>query len=188
MPLAQSGGSNVGSSQIIDGEIIDADINAAANINESKLDSNLTRDSEMLPLFEVTAKTIIVNISAAQIDALFASPIELIPAPGAGKINIIDQCVSFYTYGGITYAGADMKGYIKYDGLTPILVTQISDTYGLAASADKIWISPQPSSTSAGGVDATGAVNKAIKLYATQDITTGNGTLKLQIKYRTLTV
>lgn len=37
MPLAQSGGSNVGSSQIIDGAIVNADINAAAAIDLSKI-------------------------------------------------------------------------------------------------------------------------------------------------------
>lgn len=38
MPLSQSGGQNVGSSQIIDDQIIDADINSAAAIKPSKLD------------------------------------------------------------------------------------------------------------------------------------------------------
>ena len=63
MPFAISGGSNINSSQIVDDEIIDVDINSAADIRRSKL-----KTSDFISKFGIATKNI-ADASGTQVIA-----------------------------------------------------------------------------------------------------------------------
>jgi hypothetical protein len=54
-----------------------------------------------------TALSILTTISAAQVKALFTTPIDLVVAPGAGKINVVDRITFASTFNTTAYAGAN---------------------------------------------------------------------------------
>jgi hypothetical protein len=47
-----------------------------------------------------------VTLSAAQILSSNTSPVELLPAPGVGKVILVFDIIAFYDYGTTTYNGS----------------------------------------------------------------------------------
>ena len=129
-----------------------------------------------------------VTLSSANILALHTTPIQLLAAPGAGKINVIDQILFFFDYGGVQYAnGSDIE--VEYVGDTVDLVPQLSNT-DINIAVDKIMLRSNGTNTGASNVDLTAGVNTAIEISTNGGAAyiTGNGTLKLFIKYRIITL
>ena len=132
----------------------------------------------------VTVATI--SISAAQMVALNASPVQLIADPGDGFCIIIDELVFSFTVGGTQYTG----GSTVY----PIYAGQTANIFGTAVTA------------AIAAADINGAVSfirrygpitsppvlqstSAIQLFASgAEFATGNGTAKCFVKYRTITL
>ena len=129
---------------------------------------------------EVQHQQKLVTLSAAQIISLNGtSSLELIPAPGAGKIIVVSEVLFFLDYGGVAYnfSGGGGGGVtISYDtGIVgPFSLTNI-----LNRTAD-FYINP--------AFDYLyPEVNKALTLRNTgATVTAGNSLVKFNIVYRIL--
>lgn len=129
-------------------------------------------------------KVATVSLSSAQILSL-KTPVELIPAPGAGKIIIVDEVILSYTNGGTSYTGGNTLDF-KYDG--NVTSCGLSGISGSAITGASIIIRQYVYSTS---TDITSAVNKnlAISVYSGgSNFATGNGTAKVTVVYRIITL
>lgn len=60
-----------------------------------------------------------ISLSSADILGLTATPIEFLPAPGAGKVYRLLSCIIDYTFGTIAYTNAGLKVYFL-GGTSPV--------------------------------------------------------------------
>lgn len=179
MPLAQSGGSNVGSSQIIDNEIIDADINDGAGIQISKINfgTGLTNSHINVSLIQ----TALISLTSAELKNLHTTPKELVAAPGANKIVIVEQVIFYFTYVAPAYAGS-AEFTISYNGSATKLVVN-SGQMASTANLVQYWNVDDAVTT------ITDGTNKAVEAKNQGSaFITGNSTVKLGIKYRIITL
>lgn len=171
MPLAQSGGNNVGSAQIVDDQIINDDVNSAAGIEYSKL--NLTggvKDTDVSSA-NVLYKRLSRTISAAEILGMYATPIELIASPGVGKVIICENMIVQFIYNGVQYL---LGGNVSSAGAWAKTLINTTDMRGTTSKNYTVYgdmSTPQPN-TNLTLTNATGA------------FTTGNSEIKLDIEYK----
>lgn len=121
-----------------------------------------------------------------------ASLVEAIPAPGAGKVIVVDEVELFHSYSTAAYAaGSDLA--LEYetsgDNIALVVDSFVTDT----SSASKI-IKPSTynldgSTGTAAGFDVTANANKAVKFQAT-NFTDGNAAnvIKWRIRYHVVTL
>jgi len=201
MPLAQSGGSNVGTSQIIDNEIMDADVNAAAAIKRSKLDFGTGLDNtdikagaaiaeskvdfgdgiDLANLKENVIKTAEISVSAAEVLAMSVTPKEIIAAPGDGKIIICEDITLYLNAGATGFSGTTTVRFTYAN--SALLLHAIEPT--IQGTVDKIFQLNKND-----GIDElTAGINKAVILRPSSGaFTAGDGSLKVLVKYRIITL
>jgi hypothetical protein len=136
----------------------------------------------------------IVNISSAQILSMGTTPIELLPAPGAGKYYDIDKIV-LESNGTVAYTiASDAYLYIS-EGMTffldaAILVDYVASgvpLYSIISSRSIEDLTPDGEYRY-----SYNAINRAVNLEYYTDSgatnpTTGNGTLRVKIYHKTIT-
>ena len=113
-----------------------------------------------------------LTLSAAQLDNLFATPIEIIPAQGAGKVVAITNLIAFYDYGTTGYTGATTLN-LEDSGTSLFQAGTISL---LNATADKY-----SHGKSTGAQEAS--ANSSINVVCAADLSGGDGTVKLVVTY-----
>lgn len=181
MPLAQSGGNNVGSSQIIDNEIINADIDDNAGIVLTKINFGTGITSSQIN--EAILKTAEITLSSAEILALHTTPKELVAAPGEGKIIILDKLIISFSAGGTPYANGDNTGAYYNSDTVLLSGNAIASTFFNSAT-NLIYFR--------GGLASiiTAGINKAIEFKTNTGTAfiNGNGTAKIFITYRVITL
>lgn len=133
-----------------------------------------------------------VTIPANRCDSLFTSPYELIPAPGSGKLIVLNSVIGFYDFNSTAYDNTPAILYVYFNTLTAssnYIATQGSGGGGgsiLNASSDQIanfeLVAP-------GGLTGNMLTNQALYLASSIDAlgATGNGSLKLLITYTIVT-
>lgn len=134
------------------------------------------------------AATATVSLTAAQINGMYAVPVQLLASPGAGKLIIIDSILWDIAFVSAQYAagGAIAAQYgntIHGGGPAASGTLAAASLNGVAASG---FLS---NAGSAGllNVTATASENTAVFLSnATAAFTTGDSTVNLYIKYRIL--
>ncbi len=122
-----------------------------------------------------------VHVSSAQLLAINDAPIEILPAPGAGKFYVV-VCVSAkYNFGGSIYSGG--SNFEFYYGTVQKLNSG-GGTFigGVVAGADVSIVDFSLPYFGSGG-DIAVFENSPLNLYATTNFTNGNGTLDVQILY-----
>tara|TARA_R110000868_G_scaffold409745_2_gene695867 strand:+ start:5059 stop:6000 length:942 start_codon:yes stop_codon:yes gene_type:complete len=136
---------------------------------------------------EDKVKTITVNLSSADILALNSSPKELLPAPGSGKLIVLENITVSYTYVSIAYTSGG--------NLRPVWRGSTVALWGTGAGGEIVSSLFTTASSGVKAANPAGAAyvsmlsNTAIDLYAnTANFATGNGTAKVFIKYRTITL
>lgn len=119
-----------------------------------------------------------VTLSAAQLDALAATPVSLIAAPGAGKLIMVNHVIGFNDFVSAAYAGTSQLLSIKYTNGSGALISVFSEAFGEAAA--DLWEIPAV-------VLTVPVVNAAVVASTNADWTTGDGIIYLRIYYRIVT-
>lgn len=120
-----------------------------------------------------------VTLSAAQLDALNATPVSLIAAPGVGKFILINQVLGFMDFQTTAYAGSSEVLEIRYTNASGSKVCAFSEATFVEAAADA-WEAPAI-------LVCNPVTNAAIVAAANADWTTGDGIVYLRIYYRIFT-
>jgi len=126
-------------------------------------------------------KTVTVNVSSAQIQAMYATPVEIMAGPGAGKIIVIDQVYCKYNYGTVQYSNGNnvsIRGTSNTgNGFIVMGVT------AMRAAANSMLLNGDAPANYV-PVD-----NDGVEIYNdTSGYTGGDGTLTLKIRYRVITL
>lgn len=157
----------VTSAKILDGSIVSADLSSSAAITAAQLDATVL-------------KTVDVNLTAAQLDTLNATPVAAIAAPGAGKITQVMSAVCFVDFvatrleagsGVLSFRYTDGSG-VKTTADVPNATFELnSDTYYTAVGASGVPV-----------------VNAAVVAAIDADVTSGDSIVNCRLTYRTVTV
>lgn len=118
-----------------------------------------------------------VKITAAELDALNATPKELVAAPGSGKIL---ECLGILAKLDFQATGLELgSGTLdcRYQNSSGGLAAQITNAFTEGA-ADAYY--------KAVGRDVVALVNQALVLHASADVTAGDSILYLRVYYRTV--
>jgi hypothetical protein len=115
-----------------------------------------------------------VKLTAAQLDALNATPVTLIAAPGSGKVTVVTKVFGFLDYGTATYAGSSQVLKINYTDGSGATVATFLEAFG-EATADK-YEAPAIA-------DCYPVANAAIVAATNADWTTGDSVIYLRIHY-----
>lgn len=182
MPIFTGGGSSVTSANIVDGEIINADIAAAAAIAPTKLDllTALSNGGDLV----TGIQTITVTLNSADIIAISNTTSRtVIAAPGAGKVILVDEWDFFYDYNSVAFTGG--TDWNLYYGATAVTCgSGVMPQARLNAAADSFTFLPCATVT-----DVTTGINTAvvIKAAAAASFAAGNGSAKIFVRYRIIT-
>jgi hypothetical protein len=125
---------------------------------------------------------ITVSLTSANILAMTATPVQVIAAPGAGKVIIVENVLSSFTY--IADAYEDGTNVVLEEETSGTNVTgTICSLTIMRGTANAIGVGYPVTDT------YTAVANKAIMVTTSgAAFATGTGTLKLYIKYRVVTL
>ena len=126
--------------------------------------------------------TATLDVSSAEILAMNTTPLELVAAPGSGKVIKIQSIVCNYTYVSATYA-TNVKLQVITDGATIAQYEQ--GMLGATVSTIRQLSEVNSSSTTATQLLDNAAVNLRVE---TGDPTAGDGTLKIYATYDIVTL
>jgi hypothetical protein len=132
---------------------------------------------------EDVARTIQVALSSAQILALSATPVSLIPAPGAGKIVIVDSILFKMVRTATAYANGGALEFRYTDGSGAKVTADVAAALVTTGGAGTAY-------AHVAGIEAsiTPVANAAIIVTnATAPYISGTGTAQVSIRYRIVT-
>jgi hypothetical protein len=146
----------------------------------------LTQNGEIINQPSTQYDYVVVDISSSDILSMDSTPIILLPAPGVGKYYDVDKIIFEFSYNSLPYNTANnFLNIYNGRGTTNIYAALISDTL------DAVCITKLPTffDSIEGGLAAAPLVgiNTALTMSAGAPITSGNGTLKAKIYYKTMT-
>ena len=155
----------------------------AGAVTGSKIAANTVDYANIAPDVAATAT---VALTAAQVNGMYATPVQLLPAPGAGKLIIIDSILWDVAFVSAQYAagGAIAAQYgntIHGAGPAASATLAAATLNGVAASS---FLGEAGSSTVL-DVAKTASLNTAVYISnASAAFTTGDSTVNLYIRYR----
>jgi hypothetical protein len=176
------------------GAITTAQINAAAGIVGTQLANNTITPTQIAvngltsgALALNTIQYIQVPMTAAQWNGMSAAPVQILPAPGAGLIYMVDNVwydmafvTAQYANGGVVNLQFDST--VTGAGVQVTADTAAATITGLAASSIVV-----PGLSAAAKAQAT-TVNKGLFMSnKTAPFITGDGTWKINVAYRIVT-
>ena len=131
-----------------------------------------------------------MTLTAANVKALNATPISLVPAPGSGYALIFEGAVVYYGFNTAAYAGIaggeDLA--VKYTDASGLQVGSCETASFLDQTSNQTrFISPYRAAS--GASDIIPAANAALVLHMLSgEITSGDTQLKLRVYYRIVPV
>lgn len=176
---------SIGTANIVDGAVTTAKI-ADLNVTTGKLADAAVTSAKLDPAVLQYAT---VAITAAQFNGMYAAPKQLIAAPGANKLIVVDQMVLAMTFVAAQYAAGGVVA-AQYDntangaGVKATNTQKAADFTGAAASDAFLF-------NGASGDDSdvlfSAGVNKGIFLSnQTAAFTTGDSTFVAHLWYRVI--
>lgn len=123
------------------------------------------------------------TLTSAQILAMFTTPVQILAAPGAGSLIIPDFLVAELKFNTIAYAAGGAIS-LTFGASGPAVHTTAMPAALVTAAQSELFQSPAAVTTQQ---TAASMVNQGIFISAaTQNFTTGNGTLFLTFGYRVM--
>jgi hypothetical protein len=147
------------------------------------LNSKTGRDQDQ----EVIGRSITVFVTSAQLLALNATPISIVPAPGAGRFTMVKKWMA-YKPAGTAYAGvaAGEDLVLKYTDASGAQVASPIEATGLldSAAAQTAWAATKGSADNATPASALAVANAAIVAHLlVGEITTGDTGVFIKVWY-----
>jgi hypothetical protein len=132
---------------------------------------------QTLPILEASG-----TLSAAQINALYDTPLQILPVLGTNKYYVINNSSLHYKSNGTGYAGDFTALFLGYSPSE--FICNIIDSTKMQTT-NKV-VNKYPSYSEDNDV-ANFIINKGISIFADEVPTTGNGTINYSISYRIVT-
>lgn len=126
--------------------------------------------------------TTAVEVSSAQLLDLDNTPVQIIPAPGSGVINVINHVTLTLDYNTTTYTVGTGSYKLVYGADTTNLMELTTFTNFIQATADAASVVIPNSVVAAVGINA------AINLTTTTAPETGDSPITLHVAYREVTI
>lgn len=130
-----------------------------------------------------------VVINSAQLKALHATKVTVIPAPGPGLILYPQSFFCQYDYGTQTYSGASTNFYLGYGGQSSITSSTAVGFFPTAGFIDQTSSQMFINSsyyTGAAGIPLSQALNQPLVLTTPDTLITGDGSLTINLSYALL--
>ena len=157
----------VTTAEILDGTIVSADISSSAGITLGQMDVSALKSAD-------------VNLSAAQLDSLNATPIAVIAAPGSGKAIMVESAMCFVDFVATRLeAGSGVLSFRYTDG-SGVKATADIPNATIELNSDTHYV--------AAGASGVPAVNAAIVATIDADVTSGDSIINCRVFYRTVTI
>jgi hypothetical protein len=118
-----------------------------------------------------------VTLSSTQMDTLNATPVTLVAAPGSGKVIYLDDVFCYNTFVSTQFELGSGTLDVRYGSSSGSLAAQFSNEFVEYNSSKGAHAYARDSLTSD---------NTALVLYASSDVTAGNGNIKCRATYRTV--
>lgn len=132
---------------------------------------------------EDVAKVATVTLSTSDITGMYATPVEILPAPGSGKIILIEQILMKFIYGGTQFqngGGMVIKtATTTFIGNGPLSQSNINGAVNIMRFDSSDFL---------GSVITRVENENVVATNIGSAFTTGNGSIKLYIKYRIVTL
>lgn len=120
-----------------------------------------------------------VAIANAAIDTMNATPVQLIAAPGSGKIIQFLGAIVVNTFLTTAFELGSGTMDIRYENSSGGLAGQLTNAFVESAATAYATVAP---------LTCVSLVNKAIVIHASADVTAGAGSMAIRSFYRTVTV
>lgn len=159
----------------------------AANYQEVTLGNGLDFNSTALELNPQFLNHVEVSLTAAQFNGMYATPVQVIAAPGANKAIVVDSVLLNMTYGAAQFAAGGAVG-LQYGNTAHLAGAPASATEAATdftgASASTLFRIGGGLST---GALVSAAANTAVYISnATAAFTTGDSTFKCHVWYKVI--
>lgn len=120
------------------------------------------------------------KLTAAQLDTGNATPVEVLPAPGAGLANVIMGIATFIDAGATPFElGSGTLGYLLTDGSGAAVATAVPNASVESATDVYYWSVP---------LAVAPLVNAKVVAKPSADVTAGDGAIYGRIFYKTIKV
>ncbi len=158
----------------------------AGAVTGSKIANNAV-DYTQLALDVAASAT--VALTAAQVNGMYATPVQLLPAPGAGKLIIVDSILWDIAFVSAQYAAGGAIA-AQYGNTIHGAGPAASGTLAAASLNGVVASGFLSNAGSAGLLNVTAAASENTAVFisnATAAFTTGDSTVNLYIRYRIVT-
>ena len=160
-----------------------ANYNVAPTAQDGALDEIAGR-VKSLEATTTVPSSVQVTLTAAQVNALSVTPIQVLPAAVAGTYNEVTSIEYLYTYGSAAFIGAQ-NITLQYAGTSSVAISAISST-GLITTTSNVSKFQTANPAYASGIVAPVAASVTVSAAGSFTVGTGS-TLKIKVYYRTIT-
>jgi len=160
---------------------------SAANVEEITLGNGLAFSGTSLLLNTTYLNVVEVSLTATQFNGMYATPVQVIAAPGANKVIVVGDVILNMTFGTTQFTAGGAVG-LQYGSSAHLAgaaasATEAASDYTGAAASTLFRIGGGLST----GAAISSAANAAVYISnATQAFASGDSTFKVWISYRIL--
>lgn len=157
----------------------------AINAPQFQGDGSTLKNVGSTALSPLVQQVATVTLTAAQLQSMKASPVSILPAPGAGKVLVIDAITFQYKYGGTVFTGGGAISFVYHGTAVTPHTGNVAATVLTTAANDVQYLGPNVS----GAVDLQSEINLGLDITnATAAFAAGNGTAIVTVWYSVLTL